>query len=527
MAETENDLMGKTGAGDLDAEVEAEIAKALGDKSIDQLMDEAAEPPPSADAPAPGGAPGSADRGDTGADNAQAGASDDPDDSQVRLALKRGRVSAVHGDDVFIELSGMDGKHQGIVPLQQFERPPRVGSIMDFVVERIDESEGVVILSREGAVGRTTWDHLQKGSVVEARVTGTNKGGLELELVGRIRAFMPASQVDLHHVDDLAAFVGDKLVAIVVEVNRRARKVLLSRRRQLEHERHAKQRKVWSETKVGQILEGTVSRLAPYGAFVDLGGVDGLAHVSDLSYAHVDNPEQVLKVGERVKVKVLKLDPERQRISLGLKQVQPDPWETLGQRLQPGAPVTGRVVRLANFGAFVELEPGIEGLLPIGEISWKRIREPEQELGVGDVLHLVVLQVDVERHRVSLSLKQATGDPWIGAERKYARDSHVQGCVLSITDFGAFIELEAGVEGMVHISELSPQRVQRVEDVVQVGQTYTLRVLEVDEDNRRIRLSLKRETAVESDTSRREDPRPASRPQAHRKPPGTLKGGLE
>ena len=520
MDEIEKDLMGNAGADDLDAQVEAEIAEALGGKSIDELMDEAEAPGASAS--------GSAATGGAGDAHAQAGASDDPDDSQVRLALKRGRVASVQGDDVFIELSGMDGKHQGIVPLQQFERPPRVGSIMDFVVERIDESEGVMILSREGAVGRTTWDHLRKGSVVEARVTGTNKGGLELEMVGGIRAFMPASQIDVRHIDDLETMVGEKLVAVVVELNRRGRKVLLSRRRHVEHERESKRRKIWSEIAVGTIMEGKVSSLAPYGAFVDIGGVDGLVHVSDISYGHVDDPGELLKVDQVVKVKVLKLDPEKQRISLGLKQVQPDPWETFVERMRPGSPLAGRVVRLAEFGAFVEVEPGVEGLLPLAEMSWKRVHRAEDVTQVGDVLHLVVLEVDGERHRVSLSLKQATGDPWIGAERKYAGGSQVQGRVLSTTDFGAFVELEAGVEGMVHISELSSQRVDRVEDVVQVGQTHTFRVLDADEDARRIRLSLKQEAeAAAYEAQAQPDPSDGRGRSARRRPPPNLKGGLE
>lgn len=516
MQEIDNEFTGDVDAGALDAEVEAEIAKALGDKSIDELMQEATEP---ASAAPSGSAPDS-----DGADRRDAGGGDD---SQVQLALKRGRISAIQGADVFVELSGLDAKHQGIVPLEQFERPPRVGSIMDFVVERIDEAEGIVVLSREGAVGRTTWDHLRKGSVVEARVTGTNKGGLELELVGRIRAFMPASQIDLHHVDDLETMVGQKLVALVMELDRRGRKVLLSRRRHLEHERESMRRKIWSQIEVGQILEGKVSSLAPYGAFVDLGCVDGLVHVSDISYTRVEDPNDALKVGQPVKVKVLKLDAEQHRISLGLKQVQPDPWEKFAERVQPGSALTGRVVRVMDFGAFIEVEAGIEGLLPIAEMGWSRVRRAEDVAKVGDTLHLAVIQVDAERRRLSLSLKQASDDPWIGAEHKYARGSEVPGRVLSTTDFGAFVELESGVEGMVHISELSPQRVNRVEDVVEVGLTYTFRVLEADEDNRRIGLTLKPAAQAHEDAQARPGQASASGSQARRNPPPNLKGGLE
>ena len=520
MDEAENELMGgQTTGQDLDAEVEAEIAKALGDKTIEELMDEStsAQTAAAGDDATPADAPAAESKG-SGLDD---------DDERVRLELKRGRIAAIQGDDVFVELSGIDSKHQGIVPLRQFDRPPRIGSIMDFVVDRIDEDEGIVMLSREGAVGRTTWDHLHKGSVVEARVTGTNKGGIELEMAGRIRAFMPASQIDIRHVDDMEQFVGQKLVASVIELNRRSRKVLLSRRRHLEHDREVKRRKIWSEAEVGQIVDGVVSSIANYGAFVDLGGVDGLVHVSDMSYSHVDKPEEVLEVGQQVKVKILKLDQEKERISLGLKQVAPDPWETFATRVNAGEQLSGRVVRVADFGAFVEIEAGIEGLLPLSEMSWSRVHKPTEVVKVGDVVHVVVLKVEQERHRISLSLKQAGGDPWIGASHTYAKDSEIQGRVRSITDFGAFVELAAGVEGMAHISELSPQHVNRVEDVVQVGETHTFRVLEVDEDNKRIRLSLRpagEPASTSHDYGHRQD---TARPAARRKPPQHLKGGLE
>jgi small subunit ribosomal protein S1 len=465
---------------DLQAQVEAEMAEALGDQSTEQLMAGAAEAQQPQTPPS--------DEAQPVADSEQPVAEDD---EPVKLDLKRGRVSRIDGDDVYVDLVGIDGKLQGVVPLTQFERSPRIGSIMDFVVDRVDEAEGLMHLSREGAVGRTTWDHLHVGSVVEARVTGTNKGGLELELVGRIRAFMPASQVDIHHVEDLEPLVGEKIVAIVQEVNRRARKVLLSRRKHIEQERGRNERKIWKEIEVDQLREGTVSSIAAYGAFVDIGGVDGLVHISDMSYAHIKKPEEVVAVGDKVQVKVLKLDPEKKRISLGLKQVQPDPWEGIDSDIKPGDKISGRVLRLADFGAFIEVKPGLEGLLPVSEISWKRIHKPSEVIAVNDLLHLVVLQVDAERQRISLSLKQSAGDPWVGAEAKYAPDTMVRGTVRSTTDFGAFVELESGVEGMVHISELSDKHVDSVDQVVKPGESHEFRVIEVDEENKRMRLSLK------------------------------------
>ncbi len=454
----------------MNAEVEAELADALGDQTMDQLVEQAPPPPAPEEAPAQPEA---------------------ADEEPVSVELKRGRIASVQNDEVFVELAGLDGKMQGIVPLVQFERPPRVGSIMDFAVDRVDESEGVVHLLREGAVGRVTWDNLRAGSAVEARVTGTNKGGLELELVGRIRAFMPASQIDIHHVDDMEQFVGQKLTAVVQELNRRGRKVLLSRRRFLEQDRERKSRKLWHELEVGQVREGTVSSIAQYGAFVDVGGADGLVHISDLSYGHITKPDQVVKVGDVVQVKVLKLDVEQKRISLGLKQVQPDPWDAVLASIQVGDRITGTVTRLATFGAFIEIEPGVEGLLPLSEMSWKRINRAEEVVQPNQQMELAIIRIQPEERRISLSLKQVGGDPWSGASDKMSAETQVEGKVVSITDFGAFVELETGMEGMVHISELSTQHVDKMEDVVKVGETHTFRVLNVDEDKHRIRLSLK------------------------------------
>lgn len=457
------------------AELEREVAEALGDKSVEQIMAEASAPAAKAsEAPA-----------------AEGDAAPAAEPQRFEHALKRGRIAAIRGDDVFVELAGADGKNQGVVPLRQFERPPRLGSIMEFVVERVDEAEGLVILSREGAVTRATWEHLQRGAIVEARVTATNKGGLELEMVGGIRAFMPASQVDLHHVDGLEKFIGEKLHGMVQEIDRKSRKVLISRRAFLEQERAAKRAKLWTEIEVGQVREGTVSSVVEYGAFIDIGGVDGLVHISDMSYKHIGKPAEAVKVGDKVNVKILKLDKDKQRISLGLKQVAPDPWEGLAGRLTAGEAITGRVIRVTDFGAFVEVEQGVEGLLHATELTWKRDIKVADVVKEGDILKLVVLQVDPAKRRVSLSLKQSQGDPWTGAEHKFAKHGLADGTILSVTDFGAFVELEPGVEGLVHISELSDKRVNAVADVVKVGERHQFRILEVDEDNRRIRLSIK------------------------------------
>ena len=454
----------------LDAQLQQEIDQAMGDQSVEQLMQQH-EPSVASDA-------------SPTANSTQ----------KFHAQMKRGRISAIRGDDVFVDLGeqgAISGKLQGLVPLAQFDRAPRIGSIMDFVADHADEAQGLIYLSREGEVSRATWEQLQRGSMTDARVMSVNKGGLELEMVGGIQAFMPASQIDLHHVGNLESFVGQKLEGIVQEIDYKSKKVVLSRRQVLQQQRDQACAELISQLEVGQIREGIVTSIVEFGAFVDLGGLDGLIHVSDLSYQHVNNPAEMLERGQTVKIKVLKIDAENKRISLGLKQVEPDPWQSVEQKYPTGEPVTVRVIRTTKFGAFVELEAGIEALLPMSEMSWKHIHQAEEIAEVGAVLSAVILKVDLKQRRIAVSLKQAQGDPWIGTEHKYAQNTVVDGQVKSVTDFGAFIELEAGVEGLVHISELADRRVDRVEDVLQVGDLKQFRILEISEEQRKIKLSLK------------------------------------
>ena len=492
----------------IDAQLQREIDQALDGKSIDQIMEEVKE---TASSQIESSEP------DTG--------SNGKGPKEFHHELRRGRITAIRGEDVFVDMAGESSKLQGLVPLGQFDRPPRLGSIMEFVVDHIDENEGLVYLSREGAISRTTWEQLQRGAIVEARVIATNKGGLDMEMVGGIRAFMPASQIDIHHVRDLEEFIGQKLEGIVQEIDRRSKKVVLSRRQRLEQQKAAAQEKLLEELEVGQIREGTVSSIVEFGAFVDLGGVDGLVHVSDISYTHVDKPHDVVKVGQSLKVKVLKIDTEKHRISLGLKQVEPDPWQLVCERLKVGDQVTGRVVRTASFGAFVEIEPGVEGLLPISEMSWTRISRVDQILKDGDVIRLAVLNIDIKKRRISLSLKQAQGDPWVGAEHKYEKNSLIDGKVIGTTDFGAFVELEPGIEGLVHISELADHRIKNVQDILKVGDQKQFRILEIDEEQRKVRLSLK---AVAEPAPSQVDEKSASHSSTAKKrqPRTDLKSGL-
>ena len=526
MSQMPNSEAGSDTPEQIEQEVQQELAEALQGRSIEQFLDQAAS---SDDALAP--APGTEDADPAQIDPASVHPAPqqrdaDPNRSKVAFHFVRGRIASVEGDDVFVTLHGEAGKNQGVVPLTQFDRPPRPGSIMDFVVERHDEAEGLVILSREGAVSRETWENLQRGSVVEARVIGTNKGGLELELVGRIRAFMPASQVDLHHIDDLEPFVGQAVRAMVHDINRGKKSIVLSRRNYLAAEKEAQRKRVWETLAPEQTVEGTVSSVMDYGAFVDIGGIDGLVHVSQMSYQRVTKPKDVVSVGDKVTVKILSLDPENNRVSLSLKQVAPDPWDGITDRLKVGEQVTGRVARTADFGAFVELETGVEGLVPVGEMSWRHINRPSDVVKDGDVVRLIVTEIDTGKRRLTFSLKQTQPDPWGEIAQKFPKGAVADGVILRTTDFGAFAQLAEGVEGLIHISELSNRRVNRVEDVVQAGQTHKVRVLEVDGENRRIRLSIK---AVDHPPEDAADPAAAERAAAaakRRKPTKPLKGGM-
>lgn len=483
----------------LDESLQREIEEALGGKSLEELLDEAV--------PVRKQGEGQEALGEVAA-------------GQVR----NGRVVAIDRDSVMIDLGGKD---QGIVNLDQFKEAPAVGSRLDLQVVRYDRGEDLWILSREGAVEHATWDSLAVGQIVEAFVEASNKGGLEVKF-GGIKAFMPVSQISIYRVETPAEFVGQKIRCQIVEVNKREERIIASGRAVMEIEAEAKREALLAELKEGDVRKGVVRQIMPFGAFVDLGGVDGLVHVSQLSHVRVEKPEEVVKTGQTVEVKVLKIDREANRISLSMKETMPDPWESAENKYPAGLTTAGLVTRLADFGAFCQLEPGVEGLIPIGEISWtQRLRHPSDVLKTGDNVQVKVLSVDLARKRISLSIKQAQANPWNGAALRYPAQGEVTGRVSRLAEFGAFVELEPGVDGLVHISEMSDQRVNRVEDVVQVGQAVKVRVLEVNEEARRISLTMKGMIVVEEPAPAAEGTaaaQPAAQPKKRKK---ALRGGLE
>ena len=475
-----------------DDELQRELDEALGSMSVGSLMD--------VDAP---GAPSGTGQG-----------------------VRKGKVIAVHRGDIFVDLGG---KSQGLLTADQWggKALPAVGDWIEVTIEGYNGAEGMLILSRQGAVQAATWQTMAEGTLVEGRVKDHNKGGLELDING-IRAFMPISQIDFERIesDQLGQFVNQRLRCEVVEVRRDERTVVVSRRNALQREREAAGAELMESLQEGQLVHGTVKTIMPYGAFVDIGGIDGLVHISDMSHSRVGDPREVVTEGQQLEVKILKIDRETRKISLGLKQVMPDPWDSASGNYPPDAIVSGRVVKLMDFGAFVELEPGVQGLVPISEMTFeRRIGHPREVVSEGEVIKVRVLNVDPAAGRMSLSIKRVGDDPWTGASVRWPVDSIVEGVVKRTTDFGAFVELTPGVEGLVHISELSETRVRQASDVVKVGQTLRVKVLEVDEERHRISLSLK-EAAADEYFAAPADAEPAApRPEKKRKKP--LKGGLE
>ena len=330
------------------------------------------------------------------------------DENAPKDNRKRGRVISIHGKDIFVD---MGGKSQAIIAADQFpEGLPALGADIEVLIDHFDAAEGLLVLRRPGAAQEADWSSIAEGMIVEGRVTASNKGGLELDLSG-IRAFMPASQIDLVRVPDLEVMVGQTLRCQVTEVKKSERNVLVSRRNLLEAEREVAREQTWSSLAEGQVRTGTVRNIKDFGAFIDLGGVDGLLPVREMSWVHVKDPNDVVRLGQQVQVKVLKIDRDTRKLTLGLKQLQQSPWETIDQRLPVGTNVPGKVTKLMEFGAFVELEPGIEGLIHISELAHQRVRRVSDVVQPDQAVTVRILKVDREQRRIALSLKATMQKP--------------------------------------------------------------------------------------------------------------------
>ena len=407
----------------------------------------------------------------------------------------RGRVVHVGTSEVLVDVGY---KSEGAIPIEEFHRHgtlPKVGEEIEVYLEAKEDSEGLIVLSKDKADKIKVWDAItqayEKAQPVEGRVVEVVKGGLAVD-VG-VKAFLPGSQVDLRPVKNLASMVGQLIRAKVIKLNRRRGNVVLSRRSVLEEEREEKKKHTLEVLNEGMVLTGTVKNITDYGAFIDLGGIDGLLHVTDMSWGRVGHPSEIFQVGDQVEVVVLHFDRESGRVSLGYKQKSNDPWETVETRFSPGTKTHGRVVSLTNYGAFVELEPGVEGLVHVSEMSWtRRVRHPSKLVNVGDEVEVIVLDVNRAAKRISLGMKQVEPDPWTTIEERYKPGTRVSGKVRNLTDFGAFIELEPGVDGLLHISDMSWTRnVGHPSEVLKKGQDIETQILNIDRDNKRISLGLK------------------------------------
>ncbi len=403
-----------------------------------------------------------------------------------------GTVITVTPDAVLLDIGY---KTEGILPLSAFAAaPPNPGDKLLVTVKGRDP-EGYYELSRLQVRQPTDWDSLEKAfadkATISGMVTAVVKGGLSVD-VG-VRAFMPASRSGTRDAAELEKLVGQEIRCRITKLEVTDENVVVDRRIITEEEERSAKEQRLSDLKEGDTVHGTVRSLADYGAFVDIGGVDGLLHVSDISWSRVSTPADVLSVGQQIEARILKIEPERNRISLGIKQLQPHPWDSVADKYRTGERVRGAVTRVTDFGAFVELEPGIEGLIHVSEMSWvKKVRKPSDLVKPGDVVEAMILAVNVPERRLSLGLKQALGDPWADAPQRFAPGTVVEGPITSITRFGAFVQVSEGVEGMVHISEITAEkRINHPQDVLKLGQIVKAQVVAVDKEKRQLRLSMK------------------------------------
>jgi len=404
-----------------------------------------------------------------------------------------GKIINIKPKEVLVDVGF---KSEGVVAITEFSKNDlEVGKELEFFLESIENDAGNIVLSREKAIRIQGWDKIvkfsQDGTLVEGRPVKKVKGGFLVDVMG-IEGFLPLS---------LSAFknMADKDILYkgfnfkIVKVNNLRRSIILSRREAVQKERDVAKDRIWQDLKIGSIASGTVKAITDFGAFIDLGGVDGLLHITDMSWSKISHPSEAVALGDKIEVMILNLDRESGKVSLGLKQRMPDPWSDIVEKFTVGTKVKGKVVNILPYGVFIELEKGIEGLIHVSEISWtKRINNPGEMFAVGDTVETQIISVDKESRRISLSLKQLELNPWLEAESKYPQGSKVSGKVRGFTDYGAFVELDSNLEGMIHVSDMSwTKRIAHPQDVLKKGQKVDVVVISVDAQNRRISLGLK------------------------------------
>jgi small subunit ribosomal protein S1 len=415
-------------------------------------------------------------------------------------SVVKGRVIGINDDWVTVDISY---KAEGMIAVNEFKTPEgeltiKVGDDVDVYLDTMEEEDGMLVLSKEKADLMRAWDEISKAveadEVVHGTIVGRVKGGLQVDI--GVKAFLPGSQVDLRPVKNLEKLMGEEYDFKIIKFNKKRGNIVLSRRVLLEQERESKRDETIQRLQIGAIMTGVVKNITDYGAFIDLGGIDGLLHITDMSYGRLNHPSEVFEVGQSVEVKVLKFDPDTQRVSLGYKQIRPDPWEDAEYKYPVGAIVRGKVVSIPDYGAFIELEDGIEGLVHISEMTWnKRVKHPSKLVQVADVIEAKVLGMDIENKRISLGMKQLETNPWDVVEQQYPVGAIVKGRVRNVTDFGIFVGIDEGIDGLVHISDLTwGQRIRHPSERFKKGDEVEARVLSIDKENERFSLGIKQLT---------------------------------
>ncbi len=408
--------------------------------------------------------------------------------------IVKGTVIEVRPKEVLIDIGY---KSEGVIPANEFQdiKAVKVGDEVNVLIEKLEDKDGMVVLSKEKAEFKQNWDRIlticNEGGTVTGKVKAVVKGGLLVNI--GVEAFLPASQIDIIPPKNLTGFVGNSYEFKVVKINQERQNIVLSRRELIEQERTERRQKLLTEMTPGDIRKGTVKNITDFGAFIDLNGLDGLLHITDMSWGRIGHPSEILKVGQELDVVVLDINREKERVSLGLKQKLANPWESIESRFQVGNRVKGRVVNLVPYGAFVELEPGVEGLVHVTELSWtKRIAKPSDVLKADQEIEAVVLGVNREEQKISLGIRQLEANPWDKALEKYPPGTRVKGRIRNLTSYGAFIELEEGLDGMIHVSDISwTRKINHPSEVLKKGEEVEAVVLEIDKANQRIAVGVK------------------------------------
>ena len=427
-------------------------------------------------------------------DSAVLGLMDKEQDDFTPGSILTGRVVGMHGDDIIVDV-GL--KSEGVIAGGEWDatNPVTVGDEVQVLLETVESDSGHIVLSKRKADRILNWQRIvetkEEGDTVEGRVMRKIKGGLLVDIGYPV--FLPASQVDIRRPGDIEEFIGRSVKAKILKIDTDRRNIVISRRRLIEEERLAAKEELLKVLEVGQVRKGTVKNIADFGAFVDLGGIDGLLHITDMSWDRVGHPSEVLRIDDEIEVKVLNIDRDKEKIALGLKQLKPNPWDSIEERYPVGNKVQGEVVNIMNYGAFVKLEPGVEGLVHISEMSWtRRINHPSEILNVGDMIDVVVLEIDKGKQEISLGIKQTEVNPWTRIAEKYPPNTRITGRVRNLTNYGAFVEIEEGIDGLLHVSDMSwTKKISHPSEMLKKGEEIECVVLKIEEDKQRIALGLK------------------------------------